>query len=82
VGELGWFRFSEARLGGESGPPVLVSRTGYSGELGYELWCHPSDGAALWSALWEAGAAHGISGLGLEALDPLRIEAGLIFFTQ
>ena len=79
VGELGWFRFSEARLGGESGPPVLVSRTGYSGELGYELWCHPSDGAALWSALWDAGAAHGISGLGLEALDPLRIEAGLIF---
>lgn len=77
--DLTWFRFTEARLGGESGPPVVLSRTGYSGELGYEIFCHPDDGAAVWDAVWSAGAAHGISGLGLEALDPLRIEAGLIF---
>jgi aminomethyltransferase len=79
VGDLSWFRFTEARLGGESGPSVLVSRTGYSGELGYELWCHPDDGPAVWDAVWEAGQPHGIRGLGLDALDPIRIEAGLIF---
>jgi aminomethyltransferase len=58
---------------------VVVSRTGYSGELGYEVWCHPDDGAAVWDAIWEAGRPHGLMPLGLEALDILRIEAGLIF---
>ena len=79
LADLSWFRFAEGRIGGESGPPALVSRTGYSGELGYEVWCRPDDGEAVWGALWSAGREHGISGLGLEALDPLRIEAGLIF---
>ncbi len=77
--DLTWFRFTEGRIGGGSGPEVVVSRTGYSGELGYEIWCHPDDGTAVWEAVWSAGEAQGISGLGLEALDPLRIEAGLIF---
>lgn len=79
VTDLRWFRFTEGRLGSESGPPVVVSRTGYSGELGYEIWCHPDAATALWDAVWAAGQPHGISGLGLDALDPLRIEAGLIF---
>ena len=79
LGDLTWFRFTEGRLGGESGPAVVLSRTGYSGELGYEIFCHPDDGAAVWEAVWSAGRAHGMSGLGLEALDPLRIEAGLVF---
>jgi aminomethyltransferase len=57
----------------------LVSRTGYTGELGYEMWCHPKDGAALWDAVWRAGEPHGLTPLGLEAIDILRIEAGLIF---
>ncbi|MHB8504500.1 MAG: aminomethyltransferase family protein, partial [Acidimicrobiales bacterium] len=78
VDDLTWFRFAETRLG-ESGPPVVLSRTGYSGELGYEIFCHPDDGAAVWEAVWSAGRSHGIGGLGLEALDPLRIEAGLLF---
>lgn len=78
VADLSWFGFTEARLGSESGPPALVSRTGYSGELGYEVWCQPEDGAAVWEAVWSAGQAHGIRGLGFQALDPLRIEAGLI----
>jgi aminomethyltransferase len=68
------------RIGGFEGAPLVVSRTGYTGELGYELFCHPKDAAAVFDAVWEAGQKHGISALGLEALDMLRIEAGLIFF--
>ena len=78
-GDLTWFRFVIGRIGGPEGLPVIVSRTGYSGELGYELWCHPQDAPALWDAVWEAGKPHGLTPLGLDALDILRIEAGLIF---
>ena len=77
--ELKWFRFSVGRLGGPQGLPLIASRTGYSGELGYELFCHPKDAPALYDAVMEAGAEHGIVPLGLDALDMLRIEAGLIF---
>ena len=77
--DLTWFRFTVGRLGGPDGVPVLVSRTGYSGELGYELWCHPRDGEVLWDAVWRAGQPHGLVPLGLDALDVLRIEAGLVF---
>ncbi len=77
--EIAWFRFTIGRIGDYDGVPVLVSRTGYSGELGYEVWCHPKDACAVWDAVWEAGEPHGIAPLGLEALDMLRIEAGLIF---
>ena len=79
---LKWFRFTVGRLGGEQGPPLVVSRTGYTGELGYELWCHPEDALELWDALWRAGAAHGLAPLGLHGLDMLRIEAGLVFAGQ
>ena len=77
--ELKWFRFLIGRIGAHDGIPIIVSRTGYTGELGYEVWCHPSDGPAVWDAIFEAGQPHGIKPLGLEALDMLRIESGLIF---
>ena len=77
--DLRWFRFTIGRIGGYDGIPIVVSRTGYTGELGYEVWCHPSDGPAVWDAIAEAGADHGLTPLGLEALDMLRIESGLIF---
>ena len=77
--ELKWFRFLVGRIGGYQGIPVVVSRTGYTGELGYEVFCHPDDGVAVWDAIWEAGQPHGLKPLGLEALDMIRIEAGLIF---
>ncbi len=77
--ELKWFRFLIGRIGGYDGTPIIVSRTGYTGELGYEVWCHPDDGPAVWDAIWEAGQKHGLKPLGLEALDILRIESGLIF---
>jgi aminomethyltransferase len=77
--ELEWFRFSIARIGDEHGIPLVVSRTGYTGELGYEVFCHPKDAPAVWDAIWEAGKAYDLTPLGLEALDMLRVEAGLIF---
>ncbi len=79
VEELGWFRFSIARIGDELGIPIIVSRTGYTGELGYEVFCHPRDAPAVWDAIWEAGQNWDLTPLGLEALDMLRVEAGLIF---
>lgn len=77
--ELGWFRFTIGRIGDFDGIPILVSRTGYTGELGYEVWCHPKDGPDVWDAIWQAGEPHDMAPLGLDALDMLRIEAGLIF---
>lgn len=74
VAELKWFRFTIARLGGPQGIPLVISRTGYTGELGYELWVHPAQATELWNALTKAGATP----MGFEALDMLRIEAGLI----
>ena len=79
VEELGWFRFTIGRLGHMNGVPILASRTGYTGELGYEVWCHPKDALAVWEALWESGRPKKMIPLGLEALDMLRIEAGLVF---
>ena len=79
LAELKWFRFLIGRIGAYDGIPVLISRTGYTGELGYEIWCHPSDGPAVWDAIWAVAEPRGCLPLGLEALDILRIESGLIF---
>jgi aminomethyltransferase len=77
--ELGWFRFTIGRIGGFDGAPVVVSRTGYTGELGYEVFCHPKDALTVFDAIWQAGEPHGLMPLGLQALDMVRIEAGLAF---
>ena len=79
LANLKWFRFSVGRI---DEVPVVVSRTGYTGELGYEIWCHPRDGLAVWDAIRAAGAPHGLIPMGLAALDMVRIEAGLAFAGQ
>jgi aminomethyltransferase len=79
MGELEWFRFAVGRIGSFEGVPVVVSRTGYTGELGYEIFCHPKDALAIFDAVWEAGQKYGLKPMGLEALDMVRIEAGLVF---
>ncbi len=79
IDELGWFRFTIGRVGGPTGAPVVVSRTGYTGELGFEVFCHPKDGSALYDAIWNHGGDLGLRPMGLAALDMVRIEAGLIF---
>ncbi|HJV04853.1 MAG TPA: aminomethyltransferase family protein [Actinomycetota bacterium] len=57
---------------------VDVTRTGYTGDLGYELWVRADRAGDLWDALFEAGERHGIRPVGMRALDVLRVEAGLI----
>ena len=79
IEELGWFRLTVGRLGGPTGAPVVVSRTGYTGELGFEIFCHPKDGHAVYDAVWANGGDLGLKPMGLAALDMVRIEAGLIF---
>jgi aminomethyltransferase len=60
------------------GVDVHVTRTGYTGDLGYELWVPAEDAVAVWDAMWEAGRPHGIRPAGIRALDVSRVEAGLI----
>ena len=79
VEELPWFRLTIARVGDFGGTPVVISRTGYSGELGYEIFCHPKAAVEIFDKVWEAGEEFGMKPLGLAALDMMRIEAGLIF---
>ncbi len=75
LNELKFFRFVAGTVGGI---PVLLSRTGYTGELGYELFVHPDQGAELWDVLMQAGKAYELLPLGMQALDRARIEAGLL----
>ena len=78
IEDLKWFHFNISRLNDHQGIPVMLSRTGYTGELGYEVYCHPKDAPAVWDAIWEAGQEYDIVPMGFDALDMLRIEAGLI----
>jgi aminomethyltransferase len=61
-----------------AGSAVTVSRTGYSGDLGYEIWVRSQDALKVWDALWASVKGHGVLPFGLAALDQLRIEAGLL----
>ncbi len=79
VDELQWFRFTIGRLHRHDGTPVLVSRTGFTGELGYEIFCHPDDAPEVWDEVFAAGEEHGLTPMGLDALDMVRQEAGLVF---
>ena len=60
------------------GADLLVSRTGYTGDLGYELWIDAPKAEALWDALFEAGKNHGIMPIGVTALEQARVEAGYL----
>ncbi len=60
------------------GTELMISRTGFTGDLGYELWIDPDKAVALWDALFEAGQLHGIRPIGTIALNMARIEAGFI----
>ena len=73
--ELGYFRMVETAL---AGIPVTISRTGYTGDLGYEIWLRQEHALRLWDVLIDAGTPHGITPAGMLALDLARIEAGLM----
>lgn len=69
--------YSFARSIEVAGIPCLVSRTGYTGEDGFELYCAPEQAAKLWRALLEAGESEGLIPCGLGARDTLRLEAAM-----
>ena len=73
--DLGYFRRRAARLGRID---IDVSRTGYTGDLGYELWIPTEHAVKAWDRLMEAGLPYGIRPAGMLALDVVRLEAGLI----
>jgi aminomethyltransferase len=73
--KLKYFRVMHARV---AGVEVDISRTGYTGDLGYELWIPWNDAPTIWDALMEQGRAFDIHPAGMLALDVARIEAGLI----
>ena len=75
IASLRFFSLAEAHIGAA---PVTITRTGYTGDLGYELWFHPTHALDLWDALVETGRDHGLAPAGLDALDIARIEAGLL----
>lgn len=62
------------------GAPVLISRTGYTGERGYEVFVKSADAAAVWDGLLASGADLGVIPCGFTALDLLRVEASLLFY--
>ena len=75
--DLGFFHTAEGTVGGVR---CRAARTGYTGEDGFEFFCRNEDAVALWEALMDAGAPHGIAPAGLGARDTLRLEAKLCLY--
>lgn len=78
VDDLKWFGVTVGRLHDREGVPVMVSRSGYTGELGYEVFCDKSGALDVWDAIAMTGSAFGITPMGGDALELLRIEAGFV----
>ena len=75
---LKWFGFTIARLIDRDGPVFMLCRTGFTGELGYEIFCDRNDAQEIWDGLIKAGEPDGLVPMGADALSMLRIEAGLM----
>ncbi|SLN73802.1 Aminomethyltransferase [Falsiruegeria litorea R37] len=75
--QLKWFGATVARLDDREGAPFMLSRSGYTGELGYEIFCAKADATRIWDAIIDAGAEFGVTPMGSAALEVIRIEAGL-----
>ncbi|PUU95059.1 MAG: aminomethyltransferase [Halanaerobium sp.] len=71
LNSLSYYRFREAKVAGIN---MIVSRTGYTGELGYELYFEPEEAEKMWNELMEAGSDFGLQACGLGARDTLRLE--------
>ena len=74
VTQLRYFRLMQNRIAGKA---VTVSRTGYTGDLGYEIWIHSADALEVWDTLMDTGHDYGIAPVGILAMDMARVEAGL-----
>jgi aminomethyltransferase len=77
LSELAYYHFTEGTL---AGVPMIISRTGYTGEKGYELYFAPHHAEAVWNALFDAGKQYGMAPIGLGARDTLRLEMGFCLY--
>jgi len=75
LANLKYFKVTSGKI---AGIPVDISRTGYTGDLGYEIWIPWKDAVKVWDELWSKGQAFDIHAAGMLALDVSRIEAGLL----
>ena len=75
IANLKYFRVTHGKI---AGVPVDISRTGYTGDLGYEIWVPWNDAVKVWDAMMEAGKRFDIHAAGMLALDVARVEAGLL----
>lgn len=75
IEELGYFRLTPAKIGNAA---VTISRTGYTGDLGYEIWVPSEDAVDVWDRLFEVATPYGVIPTGQDALLISRIEAGLV----
>jgi len=75
--KIRYYSFRQGKVGGR---PALISRTGYTGEDGFELYVAPQDADGLWEELLSAGAGHGLVPAGLGARDTLRLEAAMALY--
>ncbi|MFT5435062.1 MAG: aminomethyltransferase, partial [Myxococcota bacterium] len=75
--DIGYYRFESGEVAGVS---ATISRTGYTGEDGFELYVDAGDASAVWAALMKAGANDGLIGAGLGARDSLRLEVGYALY--
>jgi aminomethyltransferase len=78
--DLGALRYYGFARGHAAGAPAIVSRTGYTGEDGFELFVAPAAARRVWDALLAAGASHGLAPAGLGARDTLRLEAAMALY--
>src|SRR6267378_4391653 len=74
----GEFTMPRAAGAGAGAIPMMVSRTGFTGDLGYELWMQPADAEAVWAAVMEVGRTRAVRPVGSRALNMARIEAGFV----
>jgi aminomethyltransferase len=74
VDVLKYFRLMQNQV---DGIPVTISRTGYTGDLGFEIWMDSKDALTIWDAFMDAGQDYGITPVGILAMDMARVEAGL-----
>jgi len=77
LGPIPYFHHASGTL---FGSPVTISRTGYSGERGYEIFASASNVVGLWDAILDAGSAAGVMPASFTALDKVRVEAALLFY--
>ncbi len=75
LSKLRFFRLTSATV---AGVPVIISRTGYTGDLGYEIWLSAGAAETIWDRLMDKGKPYGVKPTGLLALDLARLEAGFI----